>query len=398
MIPEEWEVKKLGEFGKFKNGINKSEENFGFGYPFVNLMDVFEHSMIDKSRELGLINSTVTDRKVYDLKAGDVLFIRSSVKPSGVGLTAVLLDDLEDTVFSGFLIRFRDMGALDARFKKHCFFSERFRRSLISSSTISANTNINQNALKVLTIPLPPTKTEQNAIATALSDADSLISGLKTLIAKKRAIKEGAMKELLKPKDTWAETTLGELGPFLKGSGVTRSQAKSGELPCIRYGEIYTHHDDFIREFNSWISRDVAESALLLKKGDILFAGSGETKAEIGKAVAFLFEEEAYAGGDIVVLRPLDVDSLFLGYYLNTPWINAQKASRGQGDAVVHIHASALASITLVLPTPKEQSAIATILSDMDAEIATLETKLQKARAIKAGMMAELLTGKIRLI
>jgi type I restriction enzyme S subunit len=107
---------------------------------------------------------------------------------------------------------------------------------------------------------------------------------------------------------------------------------------------------------------------------------------------------EAYAGGDIVILRPEREDSLYLGYYLNTDSIIHQKASRGQGDAVVHISAAALSTIEGKFPSITEQTAIAAILSDMDAEIDALETKFVKARQIKQGMMQELLTGRIRLI
>ena len=129
-----------------------------------------------------------------------------------------------------------------------------------------------------------------------------------------------------------------------------------------------------------------------------MFAGSGETKDEIGKCAAFVDDIEAYAGGDIVVLRSKKADPGFLGYYLNTGPINRQKASKGQGDAVVHISAAALADIQCTLPCITEQTAIAAIFSDMDAEITALEAKLSKARQIKQGMMQELLTGRTRLV
>ena len=103
-IPEDWDILKLGQIGKFKNGINKDGASFGHGFPFVNLMDVFGKPTISSKTDLGLINSTELDRKEYGLKEGDILFIRSSVKPSGVGLTTVIQQDLEDTVYSGFLI------------------------------------------------------------------------------------------------------------------------------------------------------------------------------------------------------------------------------------------------------------------------------------------------------
>jgi type I restriction enzyme S subunit len=246
---------------------------------------------------------------------------------------------------------------------------------------------------------------EQEAIAAALGDVDALLSGLDRLIAKKRDLKQAAMQQLLTGQTRlpgfqgqWEVKQLGDLGVFFKGSGVKKDESRSGDLPCVRYGEIYTHHDDCIRSFNSWISRDVARTATLLRSGDLLFAGSGETKAEIGKCVAFVHDGEAYAGGDIVILRPAGVDPVFMGYYCNTSSINAQKSSKGQGDAVVHISAAALAAVTIALPTPAEQTAIATVLADMDTELSALEARRDKTRALKQGMMQDLLTGRIRLV
>jgi len=150
--------------------------------------------------------------------------------------------------------------------------------------------------------------------------------------------------------------------------------------------------------FYSFIPRHVAKHSQRLRKGDLLFAGSGETAEEIGKCVAFLNDEDAYAGGDIVIFAPSGQDSMYLGYLMNHSSISFQKARMGQGDAVVHISAKNLAQLELRLPRPKEQTAIATVLSDMDAELAVLEARRDKTRALKQGMMQELLTGRIRLI
>lgn len=193
----EWQAHMLGEIGKFKNGLNKDSGAFGHGSPFVNLMDVFGVNAISSTNQLGLVASTKLDRDVYDLRRGDVLFIRSSVKPSGVGLTAVVDCDLAETVYSGFLIRFRDSGHLDLGFKKHCFYGESFRKRIIAASSVSANTNINQNALRLLSIQLPPTKAEQTAIAEVLTDMDAELAALEQRRAKTRALKQGMMQELL---------------------------------------------------------------------------------------------------------------------------------------------------------------------------------------------------------
>src|SRR5690606_2069948 len=132
-----------------------------------------------------------------------------------------------------------------------------------------------------------------------------------------------------------------------------------------------------------------------LKKGDLLFAGSGETKEEIGKSVAFVSDELAFVGGDIVILSPnKDGLSSFLGYLLNSKVIQKQKAANAQGDAVVHIYSSSLKDIQIPLPPLPEQEAIAGALSDADAWIESLEQLIAKKRLIKQGAMQELLTPK----
>lgn len=194
---QNWELNMLRDIGKFKNGLNKDSGAFGHGSPFVNLMDVFGVNTISSTSHLGLVASTKPDQDVYDLRRGDVIFIRSSVKPSGIGLTAVVERDLAKTVFSGFLIRFRDNGFLDIDFKKYCFYEESFRKKVIAVSSASANTNINQNALGQLTLLLPPTQKEQAAVAAVLSDIDAELSALEARRDKTRALKQAMMQELL---------------------------------------------------------------------------------------------------------------------------------------------------------------------------------------------------------
>jgi type I restriction enzyme S subunit len=197
IIPEDWNAIALNALGTLKNGINKSSDAFGHGSPFVNLMDVFGVSSVASSASLGLVDTSIAEQQVFDLRKGDVIFIRSSVKPSGVGLTAVVEKDLPRTVYSGFLIRFRDRGGLDISFKRHCFYEEGFRKRVIGASSVSANTNINQNNLRQILLPLPPTRAEQIAIGTILSDMDAEIIVLEARLAKALRLKQGMMDELL---------------------------------------------------------------------------------------------------------------------------------------------------------------------------------------------------------
>ena len=198
------------------------------------------------------------------------------------------------------------------------------------------------------------------------------------------------------PED-WKVLQLGEIGKFSKGSGIKKDDSQSGEIACVRYGEIYTKHNHVVKNYHSFISQGVAKGAKKLKTGDILFAGSGETKEEIGKSVAVVDDIDVYAGGDIVVFSPLNTDSVFLGYLLDTPLARLQKSSKGQGDAVVHISSSSLSTIKLPFPPLPEQTAIAAALSDVDALMGELDKLIAKKRDIKQATMQQLLTGKKRL-
>lgn len=200
------------------------------------------------------------------------------------------------------------------------------------------------------------------------------------------------------PED-WNIVTIGELGPISKGSGISRTDANTGKIPCVRYGELYTHHNDYIKSFNSFISRDVSNNAKLIKCGDILFAASGETKEEIGKSVAFIDDFEAYAGGDIIILSTnYEIcDAKYIGYISNASFIVKQKAAKGQGDAVVHITSDNIKNIIIPLPPLSEQKAIAQALTDVDNLIAALDKQISKKRLLKQGAMQQLLTGKKRL-
>ena len=199
------------------------------------------------------------------------------------------------------------------------------------------------------------------------------------------------------PKE-WEVKTLSEVGSFSKGRGISRAESNSGKLPAVRYGELYTDHNDYIKKFRSYISTDVAKGAKLIHKGDILFAASGETKEDIGKSVAFINDFDAYAGGDIIILSPQgNYDPIYLGFISNSKLVQSQKASRGQGDAVVHIVTSDLGTIQIPLPPLPEQRRIASALMKVDGLIANLDKLIAKKQAIKKGAMQELLTGKKRL-
>ncbi len=176
----------------------------------------------------------------------------------------------------------------------------------------------------------------------------------------------------------WREVRLGEISKFSKGSGITKSEVRDTGVPCIRYGELYTKHNLKVRNFYSFISNKDLDKRKLIKNNDLLFAGSGETREEIGKCASFNHDIRAYAGGDVIIcsLDPKEVRADFASCYLNT--IGRKQMNRlGQGNSIVHIYSRYLEDVVIPLPSIEEQKAIASLLEKWDTAIEKTEALIE---------------------
>jgi type I restriction enzyme S subunit len=191
-----WEKKKLGDIATLKNGISKSNEAFGHGKKFINLQDIFNKSYIFNDN-YSLVDVTEKELSENNLLKGDVLFVRSSVKREGVGLPCVIMENLIDTVYSGFIIRcrFNINENIYLHYKKYCFLEFSFRKALLKKSSSSANTNINQDNLSKLYVNLPCLE-EQTKIADFLSAFDRKLENQKAQLEHWKQIKKGLLQQM----------------------------------------------------------------------------------------------------------------------------------------------------------------------------------------------------------
>ena len=191
-----WEKKKLGDIATLKNGISKSNEAFGHGKKFINLQDIFNKSYIFNDN-YSLVDVTEKELSENNLLKGDVLFVRSSVKREGVGLPCVIMENLIDTVYSGFIIRcrFNINENIYLHYKKYCFLEFSFRKALLKKSSSSANTNINQDNLSKLYVKLPCLE-EQTKIADFLSAFDRKLENQKAQLEHWKQIKKGLLQQM----------------------------------------------------------------------------------------------------------------------------------------------------------------------------------------------------------
>ncbi|MHC3511722.1 restriction endonuclease subunit S [Streptococcus suis] len=187
-------MRKLGELGTLKNGMNFSKDAMGIGFPFINLQNIFGKNIVDVS-QLGLAKASSIQLKNYNLQKGDVLFVRSSVKLEGVGEAAIVPKNLENTTYSGFIIRYRDSFGLDYNFKRFTFGTSNIRNQIMSQATDSANKNISQQVLAELDI-LVPSLPEQSAIGTFFSTLDRHITLHQRKLEKLKNLKKALLNEL----------------------------------------------------------------------------------------------------------------------------------------------------------------------------------------------------------
>jgi len=195
-IPEEWNYKKIEQTGDFINGLNKEKEDYGHGCLHVNIDNIFESFVID-SKKLGRVNATKDEIERFRLEKGDLCLLRSSVKRSGVGYPTLFEGSEDPVVFSSFIIRFRpNTNFWLPKFLTFLLRSESVRNIVISRSTSSANTNINQNSYGSIPMLILPIQ-EQQKIVSILSNVDSKIQKQQEYKSKLESLKKGLMQKLL---------------------------------------------------------------------------------------------------------------------------------------------------------------------------------------------------------
>ena len=393
----DWEHRRLGEIGALKNGLNKDKSDFGFGFSFINLMDVFGRSIYEPT-DLGLVNASPKDLRNYDVRAGEVLFIRSSVKREGVAEAILIPEVLPETVYSGFLIRFRETSnVLAIAFRRYVFGTRGFRKEVLSYATTSANTNINQESLEKVAV-IFPTLPEQQKIADFLTAVDKRIGQLIQKKALLEDYKKGVMQQLfsqaIRFKDDhgndfpdWEEKKLGEVCSILKGKGISKAEVvENGATPCIRYGELYTEYSELIQETKS--RTDVPTNELVLSTGnDVIIPASGETHIDIATASCVMNQGIAL-GGDLNIIRTT-LNGVFLAYYLNNACKHAI-ARVAQGSSVIHLYPDQLKGLALAFPSPDEQTKIANFLSTIDSSIESVATQITEIQTFKKGLLQQM--------
>ena len=398
VIPEEWDDALLDNFAKRGSGHTpdkKHPEYWNGRIKWISLADspaldrVFIDDTFAKVTPEGIANSSAV---LYS--AGTVVLSRDA----GVGKSAIMRTEM---AVSQHFMAWHCGSELDNHFLYYWLQSAKpeFER-IANGSTIKT---IGLPYFQALKFPHPPLP-EQRAIATALSDVDGLLGGLDRLIAKNRDLKQAAMQQLLTGQTRlpgfhaeWEDTTLGELATFLSGGTPSRSNDDywTGDIPWISASSLRCFE---IWRSDSNVTRDaVAAGSKMAPVGSSLLLVRGS--ALHNEILCGLVTKPVCFNQDVKALVPRShVMPSFLTLFIRGTTENFLSLVSSAGNTAGVLDTKLLKAFAINLPPLPEQTAIASVLTDMDAELAALTQRREKTRALKQAMMQELLTGRIRLV
>jgi len=407
VIPEDWGVFTIGKTVTLVNGrAFKPSDWKTHGLPIIRIQN-----LNDPMASYNYYEGDVEER--YYVNNGDILFAWSGTKESSFGArmwrgqTAILNQHIfrvipnEAKLSSQYVLLALKRFQEDIERKSHGFKSSfvHIRKSDLESTFLAVP-------------PLP----EQRSIATVLSDMDALLRSLDQLIAKKRDLKQATMQQLLTGKkrlpgfgegkgykqtqvgvipEDWDWCQISKVSIGHKQGYYTKDRYVENGTQLVRITDLYNPRIDFEAMPMLHIS-DKDFEQYKISKGDFLFARSGA----IGR-YGIVNEDINAIFGSYIIRFNFDRNKLlnnFFGYLFETQMIWRQLLSITQGSSNININAGNIKALTIPLPDTEEQHTIATVLSDMDTELVALEQRRDKTRALKQGMMQELLTGRTRLL
>lgn len=373
IIPEDWEVKSIkGITTDMLQGVNTAidiPEYVESGFPILKANNIIDGEVnFDTSDHISVKTyQGYSDR--FKIKKDDFLFSNIGAR---LGTGSLMKTNIECSFAWNVMRIIPNQKIVKPEFLGCIMNSPALFKEIKKNESGSGMGFVPKNVLQTLIFPIPKKLEEQTAIATALSDADALISRLEKLIAKKRNIKQGAMQKLLQPKEGWEVKKLGEVLKVKHGKDQKAVQTENGIYPILGTGGLMGYTNDFLYD---------KPSVLIGRKGTI-------DKPQFMKTpfwtVDTLFYCEIFKG----------YDAKFIFYIFNLiDWYSYNEAS-----GVPSLNAKTIEKIEKGFPSLDKQTQIAIILSDMDSEIYAYENKLEKYRKLKMGMMQNLLTGRIRLV
>ncbi|WP_419612838.1 restriction endonuclease subunit S [Thiolapillus sp.] len=398
-----WEEKKIEDYFSVRSSKRVLQKDWKtHGVPFYRTRELVSlYNNEPFSSEIFISEELFSEiAKKYGFPSeGDFLV-------SGVGTLGICYQVKAKDKFyfkDGNVLWYKQNGGIVSSFFYYCFHSDQIQNQILGQASISTvGTYTIQNA-KVTKFLCPTVEKEQQKIAHCLSSLDEVMGLQAKKVQALKQHKKGLMQQLFpaegettprlrfpdfREAGAWEVRRLGEIGKISKGKGISKSDIKpNGALPCIRYGELYTHYGEVIRDVVSFTDANPG-NLVLSEENDVIIPASGETKEDIATASCVSVKGVALGGDLNIFYSPMN--GMFLAYYIRGN-LKFEISKVAQGNSVVHLYTTQLEKLKLAVPPyPKEQQKIAHCLSSLDEVIGLESHKLDALKNLKKGLMQQL--------
>ncbi|HAR5324331.1 TPA: restriction endonuclease subunit S [Staphylococcus aureus] len=376
----EWEEKKVGELLEFKNGLNKGKEYFVSGSSIVNFKDVFNNRSLNTNNLTGKVNVNSKELKNYSVEKGDVFFTRTSEVIGEIGYPSVILNDPENTVFSGFVLRGRPKSGIDLinnNFKRYVFFTNSFRKEMITKSSMTTRALTSGSAINKMKVIYPVSAKEQRKIGDFFSKLDRQIEleeqKLELLQQQKKGYMQKIFSQELRFKDENSEDY-----PHWENSKIEKylkernERSDKGQMLSVTINSGIIKFSELDRKDNS--SKDKSNYKVV-RKNDIAYNSMRMWQGASGRSNYNGIVSPAYT-----VLYPTqNTSSLFIGYKFKTHrMIHKFKInSQGLTSDTWNLKYKQLKNINIDIPVLEEQEKIGDFFKKMDILISKQKIKIE---------------------
>lgn len=405
-IPRDWRVSSVGEEFTIQLGkMLDAAKNVGISKPYIGNRSI--HWRRIDLEDIATVPMSPSDLQKFRLKRGDLLVCEGGE----IGRSAIWEEPIPECYYQKALHRLRPIGDYNAYLLMsllQLWTSTGYLADFVTQTSIA---HLPKEKFKLVPLPVPPAA-EQRAIAKTLLDVDKFLESLDTLIAKKLAIKSATMQQLLTGKtrlpgfsNGWETKRFGDTVTFLSTASNPRSDLdEHGDFEYIHYGDVHAYDRSILRcdEYDfPRIQNSLVGNSTKIMDGDFVMVDASEDLEGVGKSVEIqgVIDRKIIAGLHTILCRGISNfwAAGFKAYLQFLPAFRIALTRAATGISVYAVSKKTLAGVEIPLPGRSEQEAIVSVLSTMDAEITALEKRRDKVRAIKQGMMQQLLTGRIRL-
>lgn len=390
-----WEEKTLGELCEpLTYGMNAAATKFDGENRYIRITDIDDETHAFLSNDVVSPSGELDDK--YLVKKGDILLARTG---ASTGKSYLYHPKDGKLFYAGFLIKAHVLPSSDDYFIYSQTLTDRYGKWVKTTSMRSGQPGINANEYASYSFSVPSLP-EQRKIAGLLSTVDDVIAAQEVEVAAWEKRKKGVMQKLFSQEvrfkaddgsdfPDWKEKTLGNLGTFLKGAPLSKSDITDEGTPLILYGELYTTYAEVAYSIARRTDKKVPDK-FYSKVGDVVIPTSGETPEEISTATCVM-KDGVILAGDLYIYRPAtNVDGRILSYLLNHQ-VNNAISRIAQGKSVVHVQSKELERIHVIFPSsPIEQRKIADCLASLDDVIAKAKDELDAWRELKKGLLQQM--------